>query len=404
MSRKTIPARRFSRAVRFGAAGTVLITWAGLDAGPLNPPAGPVTSTFKTLGEVEPRIAINAENTPGDLDSVFRIEQPGSYYLTGPMVGVAGRSTIEIATSRVTIDLNGFSVEGVTDSQAGIRTSGPQFDVAIRNGSVRGFQDGIDFLNGGPGALFHIENIHASANAGVGIRVGANSTLRQCTSSGNFLGGFVIGEGSIVDSCIARANNLPGFQTESGCILTNCVSTRNGNHGFVVLGGGTLRNCIAYFNSGDGISATVSGTMTECVSRNNLSNGILAAGWRVERCTTSGNTLDGVRMTGSGAVLNCLSENNGPGVDVGAGIRVTGTDVRVEGNACNINDRGVQVDGAGNIVFRNTCSGNTTDWVFVANNVFGQIVDRRTPGSLAVNGFSATGTAGSTDPNANISH
>ena len=34
-------------------------------AGPLTPPAGPVASSFKTLGEVEPRIAITAANTPG---------------------------------------------------------------------------------------------------------------------------------------------------------------------------------------------------------------------------------------------------------------------------------------------------------------------------------------------------
>ena len=48
-------------------------------AGPLNPPAGPVTSTYKTLTEVEPRIAINLTNTPGDANSVFKITQRGSY-------------------------------------------------------------------------------------------------------------------------------------------------------------------------------------------------------------------------------------------------------------------------------------------------------------------------------------
>ena len=49
----------------------------------LDPPVGPITSTFKTLTEVEPRIAINATNTPGDADSIYIISQPGSYYMTG---------------------------------------------------------------------------------------------------------------------------------------------------------------------------------------------------------------------------------------------------------------------------------------------------------------------------------
>lgn len=394
-----------SRGVLALACGLFLLTTALLYAGPLNPPPGPVASTYKTLTEVEPRIAINAANTPGDADSLFKITQPGSYYLTGNITGVAGKHGIEIVASGVTLDLNGFSIEGVSGSLDGIRTNNTQFEVTIRNGNVRNFQDGVDFAESGSGGHFRIERVNASANAAIGIRTGATSSLRDCTASGNFLGGFVVGEASVVDSCTARINTQgPGFQTESGCVLSNCVSTRNGSHGFVVLGGSSLRECIAYVNSGDGITATVSGTMNDCASRNNLGNGIVAAGWRVERCAASGNTLDGIRITGSGSVLGCLSEGNAPGADIGAGIRITGTDVRIEGNTCHTNDRGVQVDGAGNLIIRNSCSGNTTDWVIAANNVFGPIIDRRATGSTAINGFSAPGTLGTTDPNANFSY
>ena len=74
--------RSLSRSSVLVAAG--LITAAGLVvAGPLTPPAGPVASTYKTLSEVEPRIAINAANTPGNAANLFIINQPGSYYLTG---------------------------------------------------------------------------------------------------------------------------------------------------------------------------------------------------------------------------------------------------------------------------------------------------------------------------------
>ena len=89
------------------------------NAGPLAPPAGPIAPTNKTLAEVEPRIAINATNTPGDADSLFRIAAPGSYYLTGNITGVVGEHGIEIASSGVTLDLMGFELLGVAGSLDG---------------------------------------------------------------------------------------------------------------------------------------------------------------------------------------------------------------------------------------------------------------------------------------------
>src|SRR5262245_58582086 len=70
-------------------------------AGDLNPPPGPVTPTMKTLVEVEPRIAINNVNTPGDADSTFKIVQSGSYYMTGNITAIAGRIGIEVAANNV---------------------------------------------------------------------------------------------------------------------------------------------------------------------------------------------------------------------------------------------------------------------------------------------------------------
>jgi parallel beta-helix repeat protein len=95
---------------------------------------------------------------------------------------------------------------------------------------------------------------------------------------------------------------------------------------------------------------------------------------------------------------------NGLNAGDGAGINATGADNRIEGNHCTGADRGIEAAAAGNIIIRNTCSGNTTDWVIAASNVFGPIIDRRTPGSAAVSGFSAAGSMGSTDPNANFSY
>ena len=166
-----------SRLARFAPVSiAALIACTGLlVAGPLNPPAGPVTSTYKTLAEVEPRIAINASNTPGDpigdaSPSLFKITQPGSYYLTGNITGVVGRHGIEIAASGVTINLNGFEATGVPGSFAGVATTVAGLrNISVTNGSVRGWgASGVDlFANSASNC--DVSNIRASGCGSGGV-------------------------------------------------------------------------------------------------------------------------------------------------------------------------------------------------------------------------------------------
>src|SRR6187397_293339 len=104
--------RFFARPAPVAIAAALVVACGLLFAGPMDPPAGPVTSTYKTLTEVEPRTAINAVNTPGDAQNVFRITQPGSYYLTGNVIAAGGKHGITVTVSNVTIDLNGFALDG----------------------------------------------------------------------------------------------------------------------------------------------------------------------------------------------------------------------------------------------------------------------------------------------------
>jgi len=103
------------------------------------------------------------------------------------------------------------------------------------------------------------------------------------------------------------------------------------------------------------------------------------------------------------AVLANACSFNGNGGD-GAGIHATDSDNRIEGNNCTGADRGIDVDVAGNIIIKNTCAGNTINWVIAANNVVGPILDRRVPASAAISGNSAPDSTGSTHPNANFSY
>ena len=268
----------------------LLVTGAALYAGPLNPPAGPVAPTLKTLTEVEPRIAINLTNTPGDNDSLFKITQPGSYYLTGNITGVVGKHGIEIAASGVTLDLNGFDLVGVPGMGAfdGVSVvNGGVGNVTVRNGSVRNWGDeGIDLSIA---LISRIDGVLATANLGNGIHVGNGGTVSNCT---------------------AFSNSGDGIANGSSCVVSNCA---------------------VFDNSGVGIRASIgTSSITECLVSGNAGGGISVGNHcTIARCTVRGNALDGILCASACLIVDNLCADNGSGASVGAGIRVTGSDNRI---------------------------------------------------------------------------
>lgn len=338
------------------AAGAMLVQRAG--AGPLNPPAGPIAGTGKTLTEVEPRTIINAANTPGDSNSTFRILQPGSYYLTENVVGVAGRSAIKISSDNVTIDLNGFVLFGVGGSRHGITTEGSRRGIVIRNGHVRGWSlAGVRLTTEGVGAHSIVEGVLASFNGQGGIETTSRTLIRGCS---------------------AYANGGIGIYGDSMAVITDCVSNDNTAQGIVAGTGAVIARCSAASND-TGIQVGNSCTVRECVA--------------------SANRLDGIRCAGSSLILGNTLTSNGPGTADGAGIHVGGVDSRVEGNNCIGNRTGVYVTTAGNLIIRNTCSGNLLNWGIVSGNCV-LVVNATTAG--AISGNSGGASLGSSDGWANF--
>ena len=344
-------------------AKTVLVaaiftTVEGVSAGSLTPPAGPVAATMKTLTDVEPRTAINATNTPGDADSLFKITQRGSYYLTGNITGVAGKMGIEIAASGVTLDLMGFDLAGVPGSLDGIgQSGGAQKDIAVINGSIRNWGAvGVNITSSNS----YLANLLVANNTNDGITAGMGVVM-NCSADQN--GGFGINATSLsstISNCGAQRNTDFGIRCAQGCTISNSWASGNTGGGFLIGSGSTITNCSAVVNTGDGISVSFGSIV-------------------------SGNT--------------CLS--NGLAAGNGAGIHITGSDNRVEANNCAGNDRGIDVDGLGNFITRNICSGNTTNWDVAAGNVC-LVVNAATAGAIL--GNSGGVAPGSTDPNANFTY
>ena len=387
------------------AAALTLVAAGLLLAGPLNPPAGPVTSTYKTLTEVEPRIAINATNTPGDADatpSTFKITSPGSYYLTSNLVVGIGRNGIEITGSGVTIDLNGFQISGF-GSLSAIMTSSTAIErIAIRNGQIVLCGSGI-ILSGIPGVA--VENVNVEGClSGDGIAVGNNSRVSNCIAKSNQGTGIAVGSGSIVGGCVASINGI-GIAAGAGSTVTACTAFGNTGNGISTGDGSTVTGCTARSNTGNGIAAGLGSTVAGCTARLNNGNGIVAGnGSTVAGCTAASNTGNGIQVDGDCRVTDNTCESNGFGTGTGAGIYATGGDNRIEGNNCVDADRGIDVDGNGNIIIKNTCSGNTLNWDIATDNYYGPIINRTGVATAAVNGSAAASTLATTDPHANFTY
>lgn len=363
---------------RTGSMFTVLAAWsAAALAGPISPPTGPVSST---LGP-EPRIAINATNTRGDADSIFRITAPGSYYLTDNITGVAGKAGIEIASDGVTIDLNGFDLVGTAGSLDGIGTSVDSLrSITVLNGSVRNWgNDGVR-LSTSVGS--RVEGVNSSENGHYGVAVGSAGIVARCSTRSNLVHGIVTGTGCSVSECVARNNLLNGIGVGTGSIVSACSAYGNTFNGITTGSDCLVTGCMSSSNGLCGILVSLRSTVVSCVANSNGSDGI--------QCSTGGYISSN----------NCSA--NGKTTGDGAGVRATGSDNRIERNNCTGADRGVAVDAAGNLITGNTCSGNTTNWDIAASNVVGPII--ASPSSPAISGDTGGSGLGSTNPWANFTY
>lgn len=351
-------------------------------AGPLSPPPGPITSTLKTLGEVQPRVLLNATNTPGVGTNLLNITQPGSYYLGADLVVPAGFSGIGINASEVTIDLNGFAIRGQPGSLDGIRTAGTtRRNLAVINGSITSMgDDGIDLAQSGSSANSRVEGVHASQCGAVGVRLWESAIVRGCTLVENGSFGVSIGSGSI-ESTVVRANGDTGIYASSNAVVRACTVLNNTGTGIRVGNRSVVTDSTAAFNAGGGILVVES-----CV---------------VERCSVSGSTNSfGISVTGAGCLIrnnNCDANGNSPG------IRISNADNRIEGNNMTFNGIGLQATGPGSIIIRNTASGNATNWSIAAGNAVAPIIQAAT-NAAAISGNSSPGSFTTTDSNANFTY
>ena len=411
-------------------------------AGPLNPPAGAVASSYKTLSEVEPRVAINATNTPGDANSVFKITQPGSYYLQGNVTGVVSKHGILITADNVIIDLNGFALIGVANSRDAINDSGGALltGLTVRNGSVSGWTSGSALFAGNVAHVtvanlsvrkVLLEGIWAGNSARIsgcavtgarnGLRAGIGSFVQECRVVTTTEQGIDIGDDSHVERCQVRSAAQNGIRTGARSVITHCevrssaldninagggtlveactANDSTGGRGIYVANNAIVSRCVTVANNKHGIEVSDRSEVSDCIARGNGQSGIrITYVGSVHGCVANSNSVCGILCDEGGFVTiseNACSENGGG--TQGAGIRVAGASGnRIENNNLLVNYRGIDALSGRNVIARNTAAGNSNaDYSIVAGNTFGPVIS-------AVGVGDVTGVAGADHPMANL--
>lgn len=433
-----------------GAPGSTMKTLDQLDVA--------IAGVSNAVETVEARIDL--ATVAGDGNTHHAINQPGSYYLSGNLE-VTKTTGIYIGVSGVTLDLNGFSITRTSGSGGyGISLGSDTTRIMVRDGSLSGFQYGIYSwsVNGlferltaeecsNCGFYFinaaRLVDCLARNNSGTGIYASHSSMLRNCQSSNNGgIYGIYAGSYSVVEGCISSFDNVSqagisvggvssvsrctvslndagtGLSVGDRCSVVECNSYNNrGNYGIQAGYGCTIRNCEVGYTTGTGdasygIYADGRSVVSECVAfsqrhTNTTTSatqgvGIYAGtGSVVSDCSVTDNRGNGIMVTDDCQVRDNQCFFNGYSTGDGAGIYLSGSDNRIEGNNVSNSDRGIQTSTSGNFITRNTVSGNTVNWEIASGNVC-LVVQATTSGAISGN---SGGTApGSTDPNANFTY
>lgn len=140
--------------------------------------AFPLASAALAMLATGPRPAAGDETTYCDhyINSVpYTITKPGHYCLRGGLsTAITSGAAITIDADFVWVDMNNFVLDGSAAGPAteaeGIVTSGRR-NLTVRNGTVRGFFNGVRLFTNQSGANYTVENIRADANTITGIAV-----------------------------------------------------------------------------------------------------------------------------------------------------------------------------------------------------------------------------------------
>lgn len=177
--------------------------------------------------------------TPGDAAGFpAKITAPGSYRLGGNLTVPDGNVGIEVTTSDVSIDLDGFRIAGgpaggTSNGIFGVSTTGDR--LTVRNGTITGFEGAGIYASS---KLFLVVEDMRLINNAFGLDAGSSKFTR------------------VANSTIAL-NSATGMRCGLSCQLEGSIVSNNTYHGITIVSGTVLGNTFAN-NGGYAIVASTS--------------------------------------------------------------------------------------------------------------------------------------------------
>ena len=291
--------------------------------------AGAVTAAnaaeVAALSARDPRTPIRLVDIP------MAIGTPGSYVLVEDILHTGTGDGIQITADDVTIDLNGFTLAGTPTGGSGIQGLG--IGLVVRNGLLRGWgQWGLS-----AGDNVRLSDVEARENQGGGLKTGSDSLIVRCTAMLNAEHGIRTEDRTAISESLSSGNGGAGFLTGSHATITGCTASANST-GIDLGPESVVAGCTVSGNAGDGVRAAGGAEVTGATVSDNLSHGIVVLGdATVARNHVARNTLNGIKVDGSG----CRIDDN---------------------NAVDNGDHGIRDMGGGNLIIRNSASGNPVNF------------------------------------------
>lgn len=243
----------------------------GAIGGPLDPPGTP----GPTLPQAEKRNPIPPVGWNGSFPIVL---DQGSYYLTQNLIEPFGsQPAIDIQGSNVSLDLNGFFVRGISTPHPGIMSTTGASRVTIENGTVEGWQDGINLSNVDN---VHVQNVTAWNNSGNGLWLGPASIASHVVVSLNGGNGIRIDgsaslEGGIIEDSTVTKNGGGIDVVANDVSVSHTVVSLSASNIVQIGGSGVTFTDNTVTGTGSGTCITVGGS-TNTIARNIISGCVVA--------------------------------------------------------------------------------------------------------------------------------
>ncbi len=300
----------------------------------------------------DPRVAINALNTPGTAQAVFRISNPGSYYLEADLLGEAGKAGIMVMSSDVRIDLMGFHLRGAAGSTHAIAENAAQSNIVIWNGTLSDWSGvGVQFVQS---SNVQIRDLSFRFMGDGGIALGTDGVVERCNLLGVAGFGIRTNYGAYVSQTMVNGVGTRGIQVLSNSLVRDCKVRGSGTEGIYVDVGSSVFGCVVSGGS-VGIYA-FAGLVADCTVNATYTVGVRLDAGTLRSSHILGNAGHGVELASAGslAVGNRVIANGGDGIRALGGARIEENDVRSHPHGA-----GIRTFGSGSFVVKNTLFANS---------------------------------------------